>query len=616
MSSLDHEKNNLTKLVASGTKGKPTNILQISSSIGQMSINGKRMRKAFDFQRALPYARRFRDEPEAVGFIADSFVTGVSFMSAIAQQQDGRNGITTKALSTGITGYHNRKANKALEAVIIDNCRRTVKYNFQLQQIYGDDGVDIRKATYVDFGVLLASNNTFDELFKLDETILPVSMRNKTMANVLEQMYKNALYIRNIYRTGYSRIESCNFKDTLMSGQQVLPINTSKVFDNIKYYHQDYIQTIAEPISPIEWREAITNLKHRLQYTHFNESCEKAKRALPEYIVKSFALMNIGIDIGLAYKRILQSKINIKLLNLITDRIVSAYKKSLIEYGTSIGMLASECTSESMTQRILDSIHASGASKPNVLSRIKEVYGAQGTDQLADPYMDVFIKDEYAGDITTMQQFANEIEMMNLKTFVHRVQVFFESYNEVKHPAYKQEGKSMVKNHEKHFINQSVPSGLVHWCVRLELSHTTLIEKNMQVSTIYRKLLEQYPQLYIIYTDDNSDEIIMRIYFHKDMSKRDTVIDQHVIYDMLHSKLLKVVIRGIDGIISASVMKEFVPRTIEQEDGSMAVIRKHIIRTQGTNLTDIINHRAIDVSKTSSNSILEIQELYGIHAAL
>ncbi len=614
MSSLDHENNNLAKLVSSGTKGKPTNILQISSSIGQMSIKGKRMRKSFDFQRALPYARRFHDEPEAVGFIADSFVTGVTFMSAIAQQQDGRNGITAKALMTGITGYHNRKANKAFEAVIIDNNRRTVKYNFILQQLYGDDGCDIRNAAYVDFGIMLAANDKFDELFKLDESILPQGMKNKTMINVLDNIYENARKSRSIYRNGYSRIESCNFKDTLMSGQQVLPINPLKVLDNVTYYHQEYIQTVVEPMSPIEWQDAMNELKHRLHYTHFNEICEKAKRELPEHIIKSFTLMNIGLDIGLAYKRIVQNKIDTKLMKLISDRIVSKYKKSLIEYGTSIGMLASECTSESMTQRILDSIHASGASKSNFLSRIKEVYGAKGTDQLGDPYMDVFIKDEFASDITTMQQIANEIEMMNLKTFVYRAQIFFESYNGVRHPEYKSE-QSIFKNFEKHNINQSTPQGLLHWCVRLELSHTTLIEKNMQVSTIFRKLMENYPQLYIIYTDDNADDIIMRIYFNKDMFKRDTVIDQYVIHDFLHSKLLKIVIRGIDGIVSATVMKDFVPRTVEQEDGSMKVIRKHIIRTQGTNLTSIINHRAVDITKTSSNSILEIQELYGIHAA-
>jgi DNA-directed RNA polymerase II subunit RPB1 len=107
----------------------------------------------------------------------------------------------------------------------------------------------------------------------------------------------------------------------------------------------------------------------------------------------------------------------------------------------------------------------------------------------------------------------------------------------------------------------------------------------------------------------------MRIYFHIDQFKRDTTIDQFVIHEFLHSKLLKAVIRGIDGIISASVMKEFVPRTVVQEDGSMKVVRKHIIRTQGTNLTDIIKHQAVDAVKTASNSVLEIQELYGIHAA-
>ncbi len=615
MSSLNHETNNLSKLVASGTKGKPTNILQISSSIGQMSIKGKRMRRAFDFERALPYARRFHDEPEAVGFIADSFVTGVSFMSAIAQQQDGRNGIATKALSTGITGYHNRKANKALEAVIADNHRRIVKYNFVLQQLYGDDGVDIRNTTYVDFSILFASNDKFNDLFKLDEKSLPASMRNKTMVKILDQMYENALFARSTYRNGYSRIESCNFKDTLMANQQVLPVNPSKVLDNVSYYHQDYIQTVDEPLSPVEWRDAITDLKRRLQYTHFNEICERGNRKLPEHIVKSFTLMNIAIDIGLAYKRVLNNKIDSKLLKLISDRIVSVYKKSLIAYGESIGMLASECTSESMTQRILDSIHASGASKSNFLTRIKEVYGAKGTEQLGNPYMDVFIKDEFADDMTAMQHIANEIEMMNLKTFVYRAQVFFEGYNNVKHSAYQQEAKTIFKNFEKHSINQRAPSGLLNWCVRLELSHTILIEKNMQITTIYRKLLETHPQLFIVYTDDNSEDIVMRIYFHKDMFRRDITIDQLVIRDFLHNKLLQIVIRGIEGIVSASVMKEYVPRTIEQEDGSLKVVRKHIIRTQGTNLTAIINHRAVDVAKTSSNSIIEIQELYGIHAA-
>lgn len=71
--------------------------------------------------------------------------------------------------------------------------------------------------------------------------------------------------------------------------------------------------------------------------------------------------------------------------------------------------------------------------------------------------------------------------------------------------------------------------------------------------------MEHYPQLFIVYVDGNSKDIVMRVYFHKDMFKRDFTVDQFVIHEFLHSKLLKVVIRGINGITSASVLKEFVP---------------------------------------------------------
>ncbi|GMG14602.1 unnamed protein product [Phytophthora fragariaefolia] len=271
--------------------------------------------------------------------------------------------------------------------------------------------------------------------------------------------------------------------------------------------------------------------------------------------------------------------------------------------------------SESMTQRILDSIHASGASKSNFLNRIKEVYGAKSTDSLENGYMEVFVKPEFEDDMVAMQRIANEIEIMNLRTFVNRAQIFFETYECPHHPDYKAEAETMRKTFEYHAINQSAPRGLLSWCVRLELSTTTLIEKNMQVSTIYRKLMEHHPKLYIIYTDDNAEEVVIRISLDEDVFGRVPVVDQFVVYDFMHTKLLNVVIRGVDGIMSASVLTEFVPRTVVQPDGSMRLIRKHIIRTQGTNLTAIINNSAVDVYNTASNSIVKIPELYGIHAA-
>ena len=616
MSSLDHEKNNLYKLVISGAKGKPTNILQICSSIGQMSIGGKRMQRTFGYGRANPYFHRFHDEPQGVGFIPDSFVTGVSSLSAIAQQQDGRNGITTKALSTGVTGYHNRKSNKNMEAIVIDNLRSAVKYHFVLQQLYGDDGCDVRKTAMVDFSILLASDDVFDKTYRMNSKQLPKRFQNEKVETLLQNEYDVLLKNRVLYRTGFMKIEAYNVKDKLLSSQQGLSVNIHRIIENTLYEFQEYIQTnVKEVMSPFDWQEQIEQLKNKLLYCHFNETQEKQKMYVPEYIRKSFTLLYTSIHLNLAYKKIVEKKIDLKLLQLIVEKICFTFKESLIEYGTSIGTLTSECTSESMTQRILDSIHASGVSKANFLTRTKEVYGAKETSKLSMPYMDIYVQPEYASDVSKLQEIANNIEMMDLKKFINRAQIFFEEYKKIIHPNYKDENNTIIKVFEKHNLHLKVPNDLIKWCIRLEFNHDTLIEKNLAFDAIYIKLREVFPTLHIVYTDENAEKIIMRIYMRKVMFKKIQFIDQHTIHTFMHQSLFKTVIRGIDGIISANVEREYVARSYTDEDGSVKTKKISIIRTNGTNLSDIVDNPYIDATNTTSNSIMEIAELYGIHAA-
>ena len=616
MSSLDHENNNLYKLVTSGAKGKPTNILQICSSIGQMSIGGKRMQRTFGFGRANPYFHRFHDEPQAVGFIPDSFVTGVSSLSAIAQQQDGRNGITTKALSTGVTGYHNRKSNKNLEAVIIDNMRSSVKYHYIVQTLYGDDGCDVRKVAPVDFSILMASNAIFDDTFKIDIKTLPKKYQNDKVRSLLEKEYELLLEDRKTYREGFMRIESYNVKDKLMSSQQDLPVNIRRIVDNVLYEFQDYIKSdVKESMSPFDWEDKIQYLKKKLLYCHFNEIQEKKEISIPDYIKITFTLFYMSIDTNLSYKCILEKNIDVKILDLIIQKICFKFKESLIEYGTSIGTIASECTSESMTQRILDSIHASGVSKANFLTRTKEVYGAKETSKMSMPYMDIYVKKEYENDISKMQEIANNIEMMNLRKFINRTQIFFEDYKRIIHPNYKDENDTVIKMFEKHNPNLKVPSDLIKWCVRFEFNHGMLIEKNLSFTMIVIRLKELLPLLHIVYTDENSEKIIMRIYMRRSLFKKVQHIEESTIISFVHSTLYNTVIRGIDGIISANVEQDYVARSYIDEDGSVKTKKISIIRTNGTNLSDIVDNPFIDAHNTTSNSIMEIAELYGIHAA-
>ena len=110
LSNIDTEKNNLYKLISSGTKGKYLNLMQISSSIGQTSIGGRRMPENFTFGRTMPYFERFSTDPLSKGFVIDSYSDGVSNISYFFQSREARFSITNKALSTATTGYQNRKS--------------------------------------------------------------------------------------------------------------------------------------------------------------------------------------------------------------------------------------------------------------------------------------------------------------------------------------------------------------------------------------------------------------------------------------------------------------------------------------------------------------------------
>ena len=62
-------------MVNCGSKGKPTNIGQITACLGQQNVDGKRIPYGFN-NRTLPHYYKFDDSSEARGFVENSFITG------------------------------------------------------------------------------------------------------------------------------------------------------------------------------------------------------------------------------------------------------------------------------------------------------------------------------------------------------------------------------------------------------------------------------------------------------------------------------------------------------------------------------------------------------------
>lgn len=615
LGNIDPEKNHLYKLIASGSKGKPTNLLQISSSIGQMSIGGERMQKLFGYERCTPYFKRFHNSPESRGFIKDSYSSGSSSSSFIFQAQEGRYSIINKALSTSITGYQNRKSTKNLESLKIDNLRKASKGNNIVQCLYGNDGVDVRKVEFVKFSNMMVSDSKFELHYKIDINKLDKRFRNEHVQKLLDEEYQQLLDDRIQFRQIFMKIESNNIKTNLMSDSQVLPVNIHKIIEDIIYNNKEYIQNNKNPVNIIILYDKVKKLCNDLYYCHYNEIQKQKKKIIPDYIKISFLLFHMYIRSVLNINNFIHHNINEHLLDIIINSIKHTFKTSLIDYGTPIGTIASQCICEPMTQYVLDSHHRTGNSGANFLTRMKEIFGAKDSDKMEAPMIDIFIKDQYSSDKSKMQEIANNIETMVLGKFVNRYQIFFEDYKQIIHPNYIDENIKFIKVFEKHNPNLKVPSDLIKWCIRLEFDNALLIEKNLNFNIIFLKLKDLFPLFHIIYTDENVEKIVMRIYIRSSYFKKLDSINHIFIDKFVSSTLLTSIIRGIHGISSANVEFESVARTKIQNDGSISTNKVSIIKTNGTNMAEIFDNEFIDPYKTSSNSILEIQELLGIEAA-
>ena len=612
---IDTEKNNLFKLIVSGSKGKLSNLLQISSSIGQTSIGGERMFKLFDYERTCPYYPRFDESPQNRGFVTESYTSGVDMLSFIFQSMEARYSIINKALSTSITGEQNRKSIKNLESLYIDNSRKVIFNKNITQFIYGSDGVDTRNNEIVKFNTILIAYSKFEAEYKATLDDIDKVYQNETIKKLLDNEFKQLSDDRNLYRNIYLKIEHQNTKNKLLSDVRNLPINIHRIIDDVLFNYKDIISKQTFKLSPQTIYDKVTELCKNIQYGHYNEIQMSKKMKIPSYIEISFTLINILIRSNLNIKNIIKKNMSYEILDIIITRIINTFNKSLIHYGCPIGIITAQSISEPMTQYVLDSHHRTGASgtKTDFLVRMKEILGAKSTEKMKAPTMVLHINEEYKDDLFKIQEIANHIEMMSLHIFVNSYQIFFEGYKQILHPNYTDEN-DLIKIFEKHNPNLKVPNDLIKWCIRLEFNKEKMIEKNMKFEEILFKLHDLFPYLFVVNTAENADKIVMRIYIRNQHFKKSVEINLISIETFIKETLLNSIIRGIDNIFSTNCSSK-IARTVIKEDDSIEKYNENVITTDGSNLKEIFQNIYINPYLSQSDSIIEIYELLGIEAA-
>ena len=610
---VDHQNNNLYQLIFYGSKGKALNFMSMASAIGQVDMNSARMPEKFG-GRTLPYFTRYDSDPRARGYVTNSYITGMTCEELFLNSQQARYSLIQKALSTSITGMQNRMSIKNLESMIIDNQRKVMKNKNIIQLLYGADGIDARFLERVKFPTVRGGlgDKEFDAQYHSNSKMFGAKFNNKAVQTLLDEEFDQLTKDRQWYRKRFLLWEMNS--GNMFSDRMAVPVNVARIIEDIVYNLRLKAPTAAGSLDPVRTIEIVQTLCKNVIYLYMNEIQEKRQSPIPGYMRNCTLLVQVLIRSYLNTSNLTLAGITDVALDLIINRIRMVISRALISYGKCVGILAAQSISEPMTQMVLDAVHASGASsvRKQGMFRIKEILGAKPTEKMKSPSMFINVLPQFRSNRLKVQEIANHIEMLPLRQFVRRWQIFYEKYGDPVHPDYVHEKKIFAEfaKYNKYAM-ENRPKDLAPWCIRVVLDKGKMILKQMKMETIYLRIRQLFPWTFIVYTTDNAPEIILRIYVRNIIAKK-----AHISTDQMKDvagEIIDTVMRGIEGIKAAYVQ----PKNISeiQDDGTIAIIQSYEIFTDGTNLEKILENPYIDPTTTHSDSIVEISHIYGIAAA-
>jgi DNA-directed RNA polymerase II subunit RPB1 len=611
--SIDPLTNSLYVMTQMCKKGSMKHFQAISSSIGSSLINGQRPVKSFGYARTLPYCTRFDTDPISNGFIPDSYMTGVNPISYMFTTQEARYGEINKSLSTSVAGQQNRESIKNFESIVVNNLRQSSKNRNVVQFIYGNDGLDSRRVVKVKIPTIMISDKELRDRFKSDIKMFESKFHTDKVKKLLEDEFNYIKQDRNLYRENFLNTEIV-FDDGVLSSEIKLSVDVNKIISDVSY---DFKDTKKEKMDPIKTIELIDKFCKNFVYVFLNSTQEEQQSRVPDKFIKCVEFHLILFRSYLNTRTLIKRNINYEPLKIILDKIRYTTQKSLIEYGIACGIISAQSISSPMTQYIIDSHHRASVGggendmQTDTLTRTKELLGAKPTEKMQNPSMLLFVKPEYEDNKIKVTEIANHIETMKFRRFISKLQIFFEDYGKPIHPDYVHEEK-MIHLYNQHNPNITVPNDITKWVIRFELNKLNMIVKNMNLENIIYSLNKNFPDLFIVYNSENSKNIIIRCYIRNSMLKRSHVA---VLNDIVGIKetIVNSVIRGIKDIRIATVIRKNV--SYVDSDGEIKTKKIYAIKTVGTNLSSILENDYLDVDKCQTDSIKEIEEVFGIEAA-
>lgn len=620
LESLNPETNALVAMITSGSKGEKLNVGQIMGSVGQQNVDRKRIGQLFGMNRTLPQFQKYDITPEARGFVQHSFIQGLTPFEFFFHAMTGREGIIDTAIRTADSGYISRRLMKAMEDIKVwyDNSIRNA--NGQIVQFpYGEDGIDPMKIEKQKFDVMFMSNQEIEKKFSFANkeeakhyfpTKVVDEMFTQKGKEMLELEVTNIILDRDFVRD-IASLYTSNPEDKLF-----LPCNIRRLIVNaINQFGIQNDTTKKQPksqLNPLRVIETVEWLIQKLPKLFVNQVRENIE--LPEIYNYTVRNMRALIRVSLGCKRVtVEYNLTQAAFDYIINEIERKFMDAIVQPGELVGAVSSQSLGEPSTQLTLNTFHFSGVGqKSNITAgvpRLRELIDV--SRKLKNPYLIIYLKDEYKQNKTVVEALRNDIKDTRLNEFVNKVQIIYDP--NPKNPKIESD-VHLVEDFFKYTLDPKPIPIVSHWVLRLTLDRTKALYNQMRM-TIIRNKLEENQELYVITSDDNAKELIVRIHFiiNNMPIKEQSNAEQIVKYK---DKILDdIPLRGISGITGVQVREDKNVKRFDPETGGVITDFEYYLDTDGSNLGEVLKRSEVDPQRTISTDVTEVFKVFGIDAA-
>jgi len=571
--SLD-KSNRIVQMVDSGSKGGEQNITQMVALLGQQLIEGKRVQYTLQ-DRTLPHFARYDDGVESRGFVQHSFVDGLMPAEFFYHAQAGREGLIDTAVKTSDTGYIQRRLMKSMEDQHVehDGTVRNVTGSV-IQFVYGEDGVDTVAVESQSCELaLMTLENIYREYALSPEDVndFLTSPVAETPDMVEELIADREMFVRSVFRFRKN--------DTVLA-----PVHLKRL---ITKYENPY--STKTDLTPAYVVSALNGFMKTFPHN-------KVFHALLRYYLAP-------------KKAIVIHRLSQALFDELMRDIKYRYIKSQTHAGEMVGALAAQSIGEPTTQLTLNTFHSAGTAKANATSgvpRIEELLSASANPKR--PGNTVYLRPEISSDQNETIAKMKDIQRTTLRDITKSVRIY---YDPPMNGTVVEEDMDILALYQEFTIQQGETCESP-WIMRLELNDAEMAARNILDLTEVRTKLQNENSLRIInciHSDPSAQKLILRMSFDGNVVKNPTMLR------FLEDKVLDTVLTGVHGVGGVHLREVKNELVYDESVAGYSQKKQYVLDVDGTNLYQLMVFPGVDGTRTFSNDIHEINDVFGIEAA-